>query len=291
MLSTDNVRGALFMALAMAGFVINDTMMKLVFADLELFQAIFLRNSMLSLLIAAVALQRGELLYRPVRADLRVIGLRVVGEVGSAVCFLTALYHMPIANATAIIQAIPLAITLAAALFLGERVGWRRILAILIGLAGVLLIVKPQPSAFTIYDGFSLGLIVAIALRDIFTRGLPLGVPTLIVVLANAAFVMLSGLALYPFEDWVALDQRHLLLLFCGGIFLSIGYVCMVSTIRMDEISATAIYRYSVVLFALISGIAVFGEFPDQWALLGIALIVISGIYALLREMRASRRE
>ena len=80
-----------------------------------------------------------------------------------------------------------------------------------------------------------------------------------------------------------------MILIFCGGMFLSLGYVCMVSTIRMGDISATAIYRYSVVLFALISGMTVFGEFPDQWAMLGIALIVASGIYALMREMRRTR--
>jgi drug/metabolite transporter (DMT)-like permease len=197
--------------------------------------------------------------------------------------------HMPIANLTSVMQAVPLLVIGFAALFLGERVGWRRILAIVVGLAGVLFIVKPSAASFTIYDGLSLGLIVAIALRDIVTRRMSLTLPTLIIVLANALFVTLSGFLLYPFEDWVALSPHHLLLLAAGGICLSFGYVCMVMTIRMGEIAQTAIYRYTVVIFALISGILVFGEFPDEWALAGIALIVASGVYALIRELKASR--
>ena len=136
----------------------------------------------------------------------------------------------------------------------------------------------------------SLGLIVAVALRDIITRKLTIDVPTMIVALGNSVIVMASGLALYPFEGWITPGPRHLVLLLCGGLFLSLGYICMVHTIRMGGIAPTAIYRYSVVLFALISGAFVFHEFPDQWALIGIALIVASGIYALLREMKASRK-
>ena len=82
MISSDNLRGAVFMVVAMAGFCLNDTMMKLVFADLELFQAICLRGLLLSLLIAVFALAKGQLFYRASRADLRVLSLRVVGEIG-----------------------------------------------------------------------------------------------------------------------------------------------------------------------------------------------------------------
>src|SRR3546814_5639944 len=99
-------------------------------SDLELFQAIFLRGLLLSLLLALLGLPRGQLLHRPTRSDAGALALRVTGEIGSSVCFLTALYHMPLANATAIIQVIPLALTLAAALLFGEQVGWRRYSAI-----------------------------------------------------------------------------------------------------------------------------------------------------------------
>jgi S-adenosylmethionine uptake transporter len=274
------------MILAMASFTAGDTMTKLMAGEVPVGQIIFFRGIVATTLTALLA---RKALAQAAFALQRGVLVRSLSDVAGTIFFITALMHIPIANLTAVMQAVPLLVIAFAAVFLGEKVGWRRILAILLGLTGVLFIVKPSPASFTIYDGLSLGLILAIALRDIFTRRLNFDVPTMIIVFANAALVMLSGLVLYPFEHWVALAPRHLILLLCGGMFLTLGYVCMVSTIRMGDISATAIYRYSVVLFALLSGILVFGEFPDQWALIGIALIVVSGVYALLREMRASR--
>ena len=284
------LKAGLVMILAMASFTAGDTMTKLMAGEVPVGQIIFVRGVVATTIISAICAWQGILTEVKLVFQKNVLA-RSLSDVAGTLFFITALMHMPIANLTSVMQAVPLLITGFAALFLGERVGFRRVLAILIGLAGVLFIVKPSPSSFTFYDGLSLGLIMAIALRDIFTRRLTFNVPTMIVVLANAAIVMLGGLALYPFEDWVALDRRHLLILFSGGVFLCLGYVCMVLTIRMGDISTTAIYRYSVVLFALLSGTLVFGEFPDQWALLGIALIVASGIYALLREMRLAREK
>lgn len=278
------LRAGLVMIVAMASFTAGDTMTKLMAGEVPVGEIIFFRGvvaTTLTALLAGKALSQAALVFQTG------ILVRSFSDLTGTILFITALMHIPIANLTAVMQAVPLLVIGFAALFLGETVGWRRILAILTGLTGVLFIVKPSPASFTIYDGLSLGLIVAVALRDIFTRRLNFDVPTMIIVFANAAFVMLSGLALYPFENWVTLQPRHLILLLCGGIFLTLGYVCMVLTIRMGDISSTAIYRYSVVLFALLSGMLVFGEFPDRWALIGIALIVLSGIYALMREMRA----
>ena len=281
------LKAGLVMILAMASFTAGDTMTKLMAGEVPVGQIIFFRGivaTILTALLAGRSIAQATLIFQ------KGVLVRSLSDVTGTLCFITALMHVPIANLTAVMQAVPLLVIGFAALFLGETVGWRRTLAILVGLAGVLLVVKPSPTSFTIYDGLSLGLILAIALRDIFTRRLNFDVPTTIIVFANALFVTLSGIVLYPFEEWVALSPRHLILLVAGGLFLTLGYVCMVSTIRMGDISATAIYRYSVVLFALLSGIFVFGELPDQWAFIGIALIVGSGVYALLRQARETRK-
>jgi drug/metabolite transporter (DMT)-like permease len=282
------LKAGLVMILAMASFTAGDTMTKLMAGEVPVGQIIFFRGIVATAIIGTICAWLGLLRSIPLIFQKNVLA-RSLSDTAGTIFFITALMHMPIANLTAVMQAVPLLVIAFAALFLGETVGWRRVLAIVTGLLGVLFIVKPSPADFTIYDGLSLGLIVAIALRDIVTRRLNFDVPTMIVVFANAVFVTLSGLVLLPFEDWVALAPRHLVLLLCGGICLSLGYVCMVATIRMGEISQTAIYRYSVVLFALLSGMFVFAEFPDEWALVGIALIVASGIYALIREMKAAR--
>lgn len=284
------LKAGVIMILAMASFTAGDTMTKLMAGQVPVGQIIFIRGIVATVIIIAICVRQGVITEVPLIFQKNVLA-RSLSDMAGTLFFITALMHMPIANLTAVMQAVPLLVIGFAALFLGEKVGWRRTLAILVGLAGVLFIVKPAPASFTIYDGLSLGLIIAVALRDILTRRLTFNVPTMIVVLANSAVVTVSGLALYPFEDWVALDVRHLAYLFFGGIFLCLGYVCMVLTIRMGDISSTAIYRYSVVLFALLSGVIVFREFPDEWALIGIALIVASGIYALLREMKATRQQ
>lgn len=276
------------MLAAMASFSAGDTMTKLMASEVPVGQIIFFRGLVATTVIIVICARQGLLPHAGLIFQKKVM-LRSLSDVLGTIAFIIALGHMPIANLTAILQAVPLAATGFAALFLGEKVGIRRVTAILVGFAGVLFIVKPTPASFTVYDGLALGLVLSVALRDIFTRQLTFQVPTMIVVLANSAFVMLSGLGLYAFEDWVALTPRHLLLLLCGGLFLSSGYVCMVLTIRMGDISTTAFYRYSMALFALLSGIFVFGEFPDGPALLGIALIVGSGVYALIREMRLAK--
>ena len=278
------------MILAMASFTAGDTMTKLMAGEVPVGQIILIRGIVATTIIIAICIRQGMIVHAPLIFKKTILG-RSLSDMAGTLFFITTLMHMPIANLTAIMQAVPLLVIAFAALFLRETVGWRRTLAILIGLTGVLFIVKPSPTSFTFYDGLALCLIVAVALRDIITRKLTIDVPTMIVALGNSVIVMASGLALYPLEDWITLQPRHLALLFCGGIFLSIGYICMVLTIRMGDIASTAIYRYTVVLFALISGMFVFGEFPDQWALVGIALIVASGIYALLREMKAARNQ
>ena len=134
------------MSIAMLGFSGNDAFLKSVSADLALSQAVFLRSLATTLLIGAVVLSQRGLRFRPGRRDRRLIGVRSLGEIGGTVCFLTALFNMPIANATAILQSLPLAITLAAALLFDEPVGWRRYLAIAVGFLGVLLIIRPGSS-------------------------------------------------------------------------------------------------------------------------------------------------
>jgi drug/metabolite transporter (DMT)-like permease len=117
---SNNFRAAGYMSLSMAGFVLNDTMIKIVSEDLSLFQVIFLRGVFATTFVALMAWHQRVLFYKPSKHDRQTIGLRMIGEVGGTLCFLTALFNMPIANATAILQALPLVITLASAIFLKD---------------------------------------------------------------------------------------------------------------------------------------------------------------------------
>jgi drug/metabolite transporter (DMT)-like permease len=289
LLSSDNFRGAFFMAVAMAGFVLNDTMMKLVFADLGLFQAIFLRGLLLSVLLALLGLPRGQILHRPTRSDARALALRVVGEIGSAVSFLTALYHMPIANATAIIQAIPLAITLAAALFFGEQVGWRRYSAIAVGFAGVVIIVRPGAEGFNAYAFWAVAAVGFMVLRDLSTRRFSAAIPTLYVALVTAVMTAgFAGLASLT-GGWQPLALRDLGLLSASAGFLVFGYLFSIKAMRVGEVAFVSPFRYTILIWAIVLGIVVFGDIPDRWTLLGAAIVVATGVYTFYRERKLMR--
>jgi len=291
LISSDNIRGAVFMVVAMAGFCLNDTMMKLVFADLELFQSICLRGLLLSLLIAVAGLAKGQLYYRPGRYDLRILGQRVIGEIGSASCFLTALYHMPIANATAIIQAIPLAITLAAALFLGEKVGWRRYSAIAIGFAGVLIVVRPGAEGFTIYSIWALIAVGFMVLRDLSTRLLSREVPSLFVAFVTAVTTASFAGAVALTRDWQPIGLPQFGLLSASAGFLFFGYLFSIMAMRLGDVAVVSPFRYTILIWAIVLGIAVFGDLPDFWTLFGAAVVVGMGIYTFYRERQLMRRE
>ena len=174
---TDNLRGAALMAASMAAFTFNDALIKLVAETIPLFQMVFLRGVSATVLVALLAWRMGAF-ARPIpRVDRGLVALRILAEVCIFIPFIIALTHMPLANVTAILQAVPLTITLAGALFLGEAVGWRRWVAILVGFAGVLLIVRPGGDGFNIYALLALAAVAGITLRDVVTRKLSADVP------------------------------------------------------------------------------------------------------------------
>jgi drug/metabolite transporter (DMT)-like permease len=278
------------MAICMAGFVLNDAMIKLVTQEISLFQAIFLRGVLASLLIGSLAWWRRQLFYRVSRSDGKMLALRILGEMGGTVCYLTALMHIPIANATAILQALPLAVTLGAAVFLKEPVGWKRYTAIAIGFAGVLIIVRPGAEGF---DAFALLAVVAVCfvtLRDLATRQLSGPVPSLFAAFGTAVAIMLLGAVMLPFTEWRPVDSPDLLYLAVAAGSLFFGYVFSVSSMRVGEVAFVAPFRYTILIWAILLGVVIFGDIPDLWTLLGASVIVATGVFTFYRERRLSRR-
>lgn len=286
---SDNLRGAIYMSLSMAGFVVNDTLVKLASPEMGVFQLLFIRGLMATLLIALMAWRSGALKTAVARRDRSAMTLRVVGEMAAAVLFLTALFNMPLANVTAILQAGPLAITLGAALFLGEPVGWRRVSAILVGFAGVMLIVRPGSEGFSIFSLAAVGSVLFVTLRELATRRLSPGVPSLLVVLATSVAVTAMGGAVTLFLPWAAMKPMTLLILAGSAAFVTVGYYFGVKAVRIGEIGFVAPFRYAVLIWAIVLGFVVFADLPDAMTLAGAALIVGSGVYSFRREQRLAR--
>lgn len=283
---SNNMRGALLMTLSMAGFTFNDAVIKAVFADLEFFQSVLIRGAMVAAFLALLAWRAGQLWYRPTRRDAVLIGLRALGEVSGTVFFLTALLHMPLANATAILQVLPLAVTLGAAWLLNEPVGWRRYLAIMAGFIGVLIIVRPGSDGFNIYSISALAAVCSIVLRDLATRKLSAEVPSLFTTLLSACAVLSMAAVMAPTEEWAPMSPGHFGLLALAAIFLMGGYLFGVMTMRVGDIGFSSPFRYTALVWAILMGALFFDEWPDRWTSIGSAIIVAAGLYTLYRERR-----
>jgi len=288
-----NIRGAIFMMLAMAGYVLNDTFMKFVLGDLPFFEALFIRGIFATLFMVLLCWRMGALSkFRDLRRllDHHTVQLRVVSEVGGTYFFLTALSHMPIANVTAVLQILPLTITFAAAWVLGERVGWKRYAAILIGFCGVMLILRPGTSDFDIYAIYALLAVAFITTRDLATRKMPNDIPTLPVSLLTAIAIMLMGVAGMPFEAVEAPTLRQIALLAAAAGILSVGYTFSISAMRVGDVSFVTPFRYSILLFALLLGFFVFGDVPDTLSIIGAVIVVGSGLFTFYRERLVARK-
>jgi drug/metabolite transporter (DMT)-like permease len=287
--AADNAKGALFMMASMGGFVLNDTLMKSLAGEVPLFQAIFVRGLVATALLAALAVAQGALTYRVAGADRARLGLRLGAEVGATSCFLNALFHMPIANATAILLVMPLAVTLAGAVVLGERVGWRRYSAIVVGFVGVLIIVRPGGEGFNAYSLSALAAVGFLVVRDLVTRRFAAGVPSVFVALATAVAITVLGALVSLAGAWAPLAAADVAVLAAAACCLIVGYLFGIMTMRVGEIGFVSPFRYTVLIWALILGAVVFGEIPDALTLLGGALVVATGLYTFQRERRARR--
>ncbi len=290
---SDNMRGALYMSMAMAAFTANDAAMKGLADDVGVWQTMFLRGIATTLILAALTVAMGQFRLRQSARDWRLMMLRAAAEAAGAWLFITALFHMDIANLSAILQSLPLTVTLAGALFFGEAVGWRRMLAILVGFGGVLLIVKPGGADFNVYSIYGLLTVLCVTVRDLCARRISSAVPSLLISLA-AAFVVTAAAGVgVAFEPWRAVGTAEAGLLALATMMVIGGYIFSVSAMRVGEIGFVAPFRYTSLIVAMVLGAVFFGTFPDALRLLGAGIVVGTGLFTLWREWelrRAGRR-
>jgi len=286
--AAENFRGCLFMLLAMASFAIGDAILKHISEHLPLSQILVIRGSFAAVILTVLTVIRRQI--RPLRTIAsRPFLLRLLGEILATAFFLTALFNMPIANASAILQALPLTVSLGAAYFFGEAIGWRRMVAILIGFVGVLLIVQPGLAGFNAYSIYCLIAIFATTLRDLATRKLDHDIPTLFVSLVTVVVIICFGLLLSLFQPWQPTVPGDFIALGFASIFLVSGFFYIVSAMRVGEVGVVTPFRYSVLLFSVIIGIAFFDEIPDTLTIAGSIIVVGTGIYTIYRERKLAK--
>ena len=286
----DNRRGIVAMAIAMAAFNLSDALTKLATQQLPLGETIFVRGLFATAAVAAVVATDGS--WRRARDLLTpALGLRLIGEIGATLFYLMALVHVALPNVSAVFQATPLAMTAAAAIFLGETVGPRRWVAIAVGFVGVIVIVRPGLSGFEPASVWVLVSVAFVVVRDISTARLGTRLPTSLVTLTTAVTVTGLGVCLLPFEsavstvvEWVRPTPAQFGLLALTAAALLTGYVMLIRATQLAETSAIAPYRYTLLVWAFLYGVVIFGQTPDVPTLIGTAIVVASGLYTFHRE-------
>ena len=286
----DNIRGAILMVIAMLGFAVEDTLIKLMATDIPSGQILMTIGLGGALVFATLALIKGEApfgLWMLRGAS----GVRALCEGFAALGFVTALALVPISLVTTIIQASPLLVTLGAAVFFKAPVGPRRWIAILIGLIGVLIVLRPFGDSFEAPALFAVGGVIAMSARDLATRQVKQNISTLqLSVVGFLAAVPAGFLGLVLSGDAPLLPSWHVITLTIAAIAIGVpSLYCIIAAMRIGDIAFVTPFRYSRIIFGLLAGLLIFGETLDAYTLLGAAIIVISGTYTLLREARLRR--
>lgn len=281
-----NLLAALMMTLSMAAFAGEDAIIKHLSAHLPVGQVVVVIGLAGALAFALLA-RRARVRVLVPEALRGLVLVRNLAEMASAGTIVLAISLAPLAVVTAILQAMPLAVTLAAATVLGEPVGWRRWSAIVVGFAGVLIVLRPWGEAFEPAAALAVVTVATLTLRDLVTRRIPPGIHSLqlsawgflAVVPAGLILLALAGRApVWPGPaEWAWTGLATL----CGiG-----GYAALVFATRRGDVAVTTPLRYTRLVFAMAIGAAAFGERPDAATLAGSAMIVAAGLYTLWREL------
>lgn len=293
--------------IAMFCFVINDALVRSVGTELPSSQIMFLRGLFVVFLICLVLFhtnhkqQTGQTTRKPNTASLRsqlkttlspLVLMRSLLDLAGTLAFLYALMRMPFANVAAVLQCLPLIVTLGAALFFGEKVGVWRWSAIIIGFIGVLIILRPGFEGFSVASLWLLLTVLLSAGRDLLSRSLPQNIPTMMVTLSTAATIMLGGLLIGLLSgNWSTPGIDQLWRLAVAAVFLFGAYHFIVLTMRIGETGFVSPFRYTGLLWAGLVGWLAFTEIPDKFTVIGSVIVVSMGLLTLHRENRIRKAQ
>ena len=284
-----NYRGILAMIGGSACFAANDTATKFAAQFLPVTEIVALRAGFALVIALVVIAWRREIMeIASIRNPYLILRGCIEAFIGILVIY--ALSKMPIANFTAIILIQPFVMTAIGALWFKEQVGWRRWGAVVAGFAGMLLVMKPATADFELVSLVALLAALLSLTRDLLVRRIHARVPTTVISLSTAVFAVPLGLMGAAVQPWEMPDAISLLAILIAAVFLFVAFILTVLAFRGTDVSAVSPFRYSIIVFAFVFGVVVFGEIPDFVSLIGIGMIVAAGLDMLHRE-RIRRRD
>jgi drug/metabolite transporter (DMT)-like permease len=285
-----NLRGIVFMVLAGGTFVANDSFMKLVLADTPPMQVLLMRGMAATLwcLPLVFILGYGRDIHRVVNPW---VLLRAAFEILAVTSFILALNHMPIGDITAIFQISPLFVVIGVSLIWGEKIGPVRMVLIALGLTGALLVAQPGSTSASPYAAFGFLTAIGSALRDLAGRKVPHNIPGIVVALTTIIAVMtVAGLSTVSFETWVQPSNANILKMLAAGLFLVGGHTFVFLAFRFAKAAAVAPFYYTFTLWAMLSGLVVFGDIPNWLSIIGIVFILGSGLASVALDQRTKNK-
>lgn len=268
--------------------VLNDALVKALAETYPTGQLLFIRGAFVWPWILLFAIRAGGL--RSLRVhSIRGQALRSLFVIASAFLFVNGLRHLTLADAIAVSFTGPLFVTALAPVMLGERVGWRRWSAVLLGFAGVLFMLRPGGDTLQLAVLFPLGAAICGGMRDLITRRISDTETTVAVLAVTTTVVLLSGLATAPFTEWAPFRREDLGMFATSGVLLAIAHTLMIEAFRRGEAALVAPFKYSSLLWGSGIGYLMFGDLPDVWTIVGAMIIVAAGLYVLRREAQLRR--
>lgn len=283
------IRGPLFMIVATGSYLVNDTMMKLATAGLPSYEVLFLRGAAATLWGIPLLFLLGQGKQIPLILDRRVLQRNLL-ELAAILCYVVALANMQIADSTALGQITPLLMLVGSSILFGDRIGGQRMALIGLGFIGALMVAQPTMEGISVYALLALGNAALSAARDLAGRRVPAEVPGMIVAISAVVVVLIgAGAAHLVSERWVTPEMRHLVLMAGAGFFLIFGHFFIFMAYRVGPTSAVAPFYYCFTVWAVISGLLVFGQFPNALAVCGILLVVGSGLTIVTLDQRKRR--
>lgn len=282
-------RGPLFMVISTCSYVINDTLMKLATEGLPPYEVLMLRGCAGLLWGLPLMLVLGCGRQLPMVFERRVLA-RNLAETAAILCYVVALANMPIADASALGQITPLLVLLGASILFRERIGGVRMALIGVGFIGAIMVAQPTMQGISIYAVLALANAVLCAVRDIAGRRIAAEVPGMIVAMSAIIVVLIGAGAMHlATEQWVVPQGHHLLLLAGAGFFLIFGHFFIFMAYRVGPTGVVAPFYYFFTFWAVLSGLVVFGQFPNLLAISGIVLVVAAGLTIVLLDERKRR--
>ena len=285
-----NLRSALLMILSMGFFAVEDALIKATSGQVPTGMIIWVIGLGGTLICLIWLPLRGVALWHPDFVHPKVL-MRTGFEVVGGMFFVPALSMIPLTTVSAVVQATPLLVAMGAALFLGQKVGWRRWAAIMVGLFGVLLIIRPGLEGFEAATLLAVVGVSCLAARDIVTRSLETELTSLQLTFhAYVGLIVAGVLLMLILGQSVVVPTQQSMVFLAMAIAISIcAYLAIVAATRQGDAAMTSSMRYSRMLFALVIGYFAFEEVPDAMTLIGAGIVIAAGLYTLIREARLAR--